>query len=100
MDNKSKIDKIQEVLEEGLGLQWYDNTVRNYMSKGFHTAGSCDFCNNKSTYVYMIDKKKTLHLAKVVLNDTKFIVEIDGVKVNLSQHWQELNTQDTVVREQ
>lgn len=96
MTKKERLDKIQIVLEENLDLIWMDRTVYNHNTKVYRTADIFDFEDNRHTYVYLRDKKNKAYLAQVVLNDTKFIINLNGVKIDVSDHWQELLSQQLV----
>ena len=96
MTRQERLNKIQEVLEENLDLKWIDKLVYNHNTKYYHTADIFDFCPNRTTYVYLRDNKNKSYLAKVVLNDAKFIINMNGVKIDVSAHWQELLQEELV----
>lgn len=97
MTKQNKIEKIQEVLEENLNLQWVDRLVYNIHTDSYHTAGIWDFSPNKPTYTYLRDKKNRAYRAKVVLNNESFIIKMNGMKIDASEHWQELLQEEMVV---
>ena len=96
MDKKEKLQKIQQVLEESLGLKWRDRIIYNINTKRYHTADICDFCSNKLTYVYLMDDKKIAHLARVKIDDEKFIIKVNGMTIDVSSFWQEVMQETTV----
>lgn len=96
MDSKEKIQKIKEVLEENLGLIWTDRLVFNHHTKCYRSADMFDFRSGRSTYVYLRDKKNKSYLARVVLTDESFIINLNGIKVDASEHWKELLSQELV----
>lgn len=99
MDNNTKrLTNIKEVIEENLDMVWKDKIVYSHNTKSYRTVNMViDFQNNRTTYVRLEDKKKKGHMAKVKLNSNSFIIEIDGLKVDVSDHWQELLNQELVV---
>ena len=97
MTGKEKIFKVKEVLEENLGLEWTDRLVYNLTTKTYHTANSNDFWPGVATYAYLRDSKKKAYLARVKVDETNFKIELNGMKIDVSQHWQDLvNDQDDV----
>ena len=90
MTKRQRLDKIQQVIEENLDLKWIDRTIYNHNTRVYRTADIFDFADDKHTYVYLQDAKKKAYLAKVVLNNEKFIINLNGLKVDVSEHWQEL----------
>lgn len=97
MNKKTKLKYIQEVLEENLDMVWEDWIVYSYDTKEYRTVNMMlDFKPNCETPVRLSDKKKIGHMAYVTLNSKKFIVAIDGMKIDMSEHWQELLSQQLV----
>lgn len=96
MTKKEKLNKIQEVIEESLGLTWIDRLVYNYNTKCYHTANGFDFCKGKATYIYLIDDKKKTYMARVVVDNESFKISINGTKVDASAYWKELLNQETI----
>ena len=96
MTRKERLQKIQEVLEEALGLNWTDRLIYNYNTKIYRSADILDFQPNKATYAYLKDEKKKSYLARVVINDDSFIITINGMKVDASEHWKELLSKELV----
>ena len=96
MTTKEKLNKIQTVLEENLDLIWIDKTVYNHHTECYHTAGAFDFENDRHTYAYLKDNKNKSYLARVVLNDEKFIITMNGMTIDASEHWLELLSQEAV----
>jgi len=97
MTTKEKLNKIQTVLEENLDLVWVDRTVYNHHTKIYRTADIFDFENDRHTYVYLKDSKNKSYLARVVLNDEKFIITMNGMTIDASEHWLELLSEDLIV---
>ena len=97
MTKRERLNKIQIVLEESLGLIWVDRIIYNYNTRCYRTANILDFCPDKSTYTYLRDNKNNTYLAKVVLNDEKFVINVNGMKIDASEHWKELLQQEMVV---
>lgn len=91
-----KLDRIQQVLEENLDLIWENRLVYNYYDKTYHSADMFDFGYNKSTYVHLIDNKNKGYLARVKLNSQKFVIDLNGMKIDVSDHWQELSSKALV----
>ena len=89
MDYKQKLDNIEKVLEENLGLDWVDRMVYNPANNSYHSACVFDFCDDRKTYAYLRDTKKA-YRAQVELNPTKFIIKMNGMTIDASAHWQEL----------
>ena len=97
MTRQEKLIKIQQVLEENLDMVWQDKVVYSHSAKKYRSVNMLiDFQDNRITYVRLADKKGG-HLAKVKLDNENFVIEIDGVKVDVSEHWQEL-LQETLVQ--
>ena len=94
MNYKEKLDKVQEVLEENLGLDWVDRMVYNPANNSYHSADMFDFYADRPTYAYLRDKAKKAYRAQVVLNPTSFIIKMNGMKIDASDHWRELLEQD------
>ncbi len=90
MDSKTRLNKIQEVLEESLNLNWVDKIVYCYQTKMYHSAYKLDFSDGVATYAYLRDNKKNSYLARVIIKGDKFTIQINGVKIDASEHWQEL----------
>ena len=98
MDRSTKWKYIKEVLEENLDMAWKDKMVYSHHSKEYRNVNMLmDFQNDRTTYVRLEDKKKKGHMAKVKLTNESFVIEIDGVKIDVSDHWQELLSQEMVV---
>lgn len=89
MTKKERLDKIQEVLEESLNLNWIDRMVYDYAHKYYHTADIWDFEDGRPTYAYLVDGKHS-YLARVVVKDEKFNIALNGMKIDVSEHWKEL----------
>ena len=89
MTHKERLNKIQEVLEENLNLNWVDRLVYNHTHKYYHTADMWDFEDGRPTYAYLIDGKRS-YLAKVVIKGEKFNIALNGMKIDVSEHWKEL----------
>ena len=87
---KYTLDDIQQVIEENLDLKWIDRLVYKPLSKYYHTATNSDFTYNKQTYIYLIDKKNTSYLAVINFNENRFVIRINGMKIDASEHWKEL----------
>ena len=97
MDNKFTLDDIQEVIEENLDLEWVDRLIYNPLSKYYHTATDYDLNSmHRQTYVYLRDKKNSCYLAVINFNDERFIIRMNGTKVDVSEHWKELLDKHTV----
>ena len=98
MDGNTKLRYVQEVLEENLDLIWQDRLIYSPRERRYRTVNfRYDFKNEEITYVRLADKKKNGHMAKVRLNNKTFIIEIEGVKIDVSAHWQELLNQKLVL---
>lgn len=98
MDRDIKARYIKEVLEENLDMVWKDKIVYSHNSKTYREVNMLiDFQNNRTTYVRLEDRKKKGHMAKVKLNNESFVIEIDGLKIDVSDHWQELLRQEMLV---
>ena len=97
MTKRERLNKIQQVLEENLDLQWVDKIVYNHNTKCYRTATVLDFCPDKPTYAYLKDKKNNAYLARVKLNDESFIIKMNGMTIDASEHWQELLSEELVV---
>ena len=89
MTKKERLDKIQEVLEENLNLNWVDRLVYNHAHKYYHTADIWDFEDGRPTYAYLVDGKRS-YLARVIIKDEKFNIALNGMKIDVSEHWKEL----------
>lgn len=96
MTRTERLDKIQQVLEENLDLIWVDRTIYNHHTKIYRTADIFDFADNRHTYVYLRDSKNKGYLARVILNDEKFIINMNGMKIDVSEHWKELLSEELV----
>ncbi len=94
MNYKQKLDKVQEVLEENLGLNWIDRMVYNPYNGSYHTADMFDFYADRPTYAYLQDEKKKNYRAQVTLNSNSFIIKMNGMTIDASAHWQELLEND------
>lgn len=92
MDNIFTLDDIQEVIEENLDLTWVDRIIYNPLNKYYHTATEYDLekMPNRQTYVYLRDKRNSCYLAVINFNDDRFIIRMNGTKVDVSEHWKEL----------
>lgn len=90
-------EKITQVLEENLDMVWQDKVVYSHSAKKYRAVNMLiDFKNKRITYVRLADKKGKGHLAKVKLDNENFVIEIDGMKVDVSDHWQELLSEELV----
>lgn len=97
MTKRERLNKIQEVLEESLNLEWVDRLVYNPANNSYHTAVSAfDFIDNSTTYAYLRNKKGNSFRAQVKLNNEQFIIRMNGMKIDASKHWQELLSQESV----
>ena len=94
MTKKERLDKIQEVLEENLNLNWVDRLVYNHAHKYYHTADIWDFEDGRPTYAYLVDGKRS-YLARVIIKDEKFNIALNGMKIDVSEHWKELIAENT-----
>lgn len=90
MTSKERLNKIQEVLEESLNLKWVDRLIYNPISNFYRTADVFDFVNNYTTYVYLENDKRQSFRAQVKLNNEQFIIRMNGMKIDASEHWKEL----------
>ena len=97
MTKRQRLDKIQIVLEENLDLIWVDRTIYNHNTRVYRTADIFDFKDDRHTYVYLRDSKNKAYLANVVLNDEKFIIKLNGAKIDVSEHWRELTNQELII---
>ena len=90
MNRVTRLNKIQEVLENALGLIWSDRIVYSHSTKIYHTATIFDFEPGKATYAHLQDKNHKRYLARVVVDETSFIINMNGMKIDASEHWQEV----------
>ena len=90
MEGKERLNKIQQVLEESLGLIWVDRIVYSHNSKIYRTAHIFDFYPGIATYVHLQDKKHKRYLARVVVDENSFIINMNGMKIDASKHWNEI----------
>lgn len=96
MTKKERLDKIQEVLEESLNLEWVDRLVYEPAHNYFHTAEVFDFTDNSTTYVYLENDKRKAFRAQIKLNNEQFIIRMNGMKIDASEHWKELIVENTL----
>jgi hypothetical protein len=96
MTRKERLDKIQEVLEENLNLDWTDRMVFNIVTESYHTADIFDFCGNQATHVYLRDSKGKAYRARVMIKDESFIIKMNGMTIDATEHWKELLDASTV----
>ena len=97
MNRRERLEKIQQVIEESLGLKWTDRIVFNRITKTYRTVDESDFWLNKPTYVHLLDNKKASYIARVEIGREKFIIKISGMTVDASEFWQEI-IQETAVK--
>ena len=97
MTKTEKVNKIQEVVEESLGLIWVDKLVYDFKTKTYHTATYLDFSRGKTACLYLTDSKKKPYMAKVVVNNSKFNISVNGMKIDATEHWKELLSETVVV---
>lgn len=96
MTKRERLNKIQEVLEESLNLEWVDRLVYSPSNNSYHTAVDVfDFVDNCTTYAYLRNKKGKSFRAQVKLNNEQFIIRMDGMKIDASEHWKELLSQES-----
>ncbi|MBQ3502908.1 MAG: hypothetical protein IJA72_04535 [Clostridia bacterium] len=90
MTRKERLDKIQQVLEESLNLKWVDRIIYNPVTNFYRTADVFDFIDNSTTYAYLENAKRQSFRAQVKLNNEQFIIRMNGMKIDASEHWKEL----------
>ena len=95
MDRQTRLNKIQQVLEENLELNWVDRIIYNHSSKIYRTATIFDFEPGKATYAHLQDKKHKRYLARVVVDEESFIININGIKIDASEHWKEISKEQS-----
>ncbi len=96
MDRQVRLNKIQQVLEGSLGLSWVDRLIYNHNSKIYRTATIFDFNPGRATYVHLQDEKHKRYLARVVIDKDSFVININGMKINATDYWKEITTEQTV----
>ena len=92
MQREERLNKIQQIFEEDLGLKWVDRLIYSHSTKVYRSAHIFDFNPGKATYVHLQNDDSKRYLARVVVDETSFIVNMNGMKINLSEHWKEIYT--------
>ena len=92
MTKRERLNNIQTVLEENLQLKWVDRLIYNPANNFYRTAELFDFADNTITYVYLQNNKHKAFRARVLLNKEKFIIRMNGMEIDVSEHWQELSS--------
>ena len=93
MDRGTRLKKIQEVLEESLGLKWVDRIIYSHSSKIYRTATIFDFETGKATYAHLQDENHKRYWARVVVDEDSFIINMNGMKIDATDYWKENTTE-------
>ena len=85
------LNQIQQLIEQELNLKWTDRIIFNHESRGYHSADLYyDFGSKKPKYLYLRNDKDKRFLAKVQVDDKRFIINFNGDIIDASEHWQEI----------
>lgn len=96
MDLNFTVEQVKQVLEEALDLIWIDKLRYNHKTKCYHTATITDFKINRYIYAYLINNKRKAYLAKIQVDNEKFLINVNGMKIDATEHWQEILGKENV----